>query len=140
VTAVATALVVLGLAMELKAKGRTSEAIKKLLGLQAKTARVIREDQERGIPVHDVLTEGSSAVDKSMLTGESLPVEKRVGDEVIGATINKTGSFQFRLTKVGKDTPLASINRMVQDSQGSKVPIQRIVDVVSGYFIPAVMI
>jgi Cu+-exporting ATPase len=159
VTVVVTALVVLGLAMELKAKGRTSEAIKKLIGLQAKTARVVRDGKEVDIPVEEVLvsdlvivrpgekipvdgeiTEGSSAVDESMVTGESLPVEKRLGDEVIGATLNKTGAFRFRATKVGKDTALANIIRMVQDAQGSKVPVQRIVDVVSGYFTPAVAI
>jgi P-type Cu+ transporter len=159
VTVVVTALVVLGLAMELRAKGRTSEAIKKLIGLQAKTARVIRDGQERDLPVEEVLVgdvvvvrpgekipvdgvliEGSSAVDESMITGESLPVEKRVDEEVIGATFNKTGSFKFRATKVGKDTALANIIRLVQDAQSSKVPIQRIVDVVSGYFTPAVMI
>jgi Cu+-exporting ATPase len=159
VTVVVTALVVLGLAMELKAKGRTSDAIKKLIGLQAKTARVVRDGKELDIPVEEVLVrdivivrpgekvpvdgeviEGSSAVDESMVTGESMPVEKKVGDEVIGATINKTGSFKFRATKVGKDTALANIIRMVQDAQGSKVPIQRIVDVVSGYFTPSVAI
>jgi len=159
VTVVVTALVVLGLAMELRAKGRTSEAIKKLIGLQAKTARVVRDGQEVDIPVEEVLVgdivvvrpgekipvdgeiaEGSSAVDESMVTGESIPVEKRIGDEVIGATINKTGAFKFRATKVGKDTALASIIRMVQDAQGSKVPVQRIVDVVSGYFTPGVAI
>ena len=157
VTVVVTALVVLGLAMELKAKGRTSEAIKKLIGLQAKTARVVRDGKEVDIPVEEVLVgdvvvvrpgekipvdgeivEGGSAVDESMVTGESLPVEKKAGDEVIGATINKTGAFKFRATKVGKDTALASIIRMVQDAQGSKVPVQRIVDVVSGYFTPSV--
>lgn len=159
VTAVVTALVVLGLAMEIKAKGRTSEAIKKLIGLQAKTARVIRNGQEVDIPVEEVLVgdtvvvrpgekipvdgviiEGSSSVDESMITGESIPVEKQVGDEVIGATINKTGTFKFRATKVGKDTALANIIRMVQDAQATKVPIQRIVDVVSSYFTPAVII
>lgn len=159
VTVVVIALVDLGLAMELKAKGRTSEAIKKLIGLQAKTARVVRDGQEVDIPVEEVLvgdlvvvrpgekipvdgeiTEGSSAVDESMVTGESLPVEKKAGDEVIGATINKTGAFKFRATKVGKDTALANIIRMVQDAQGSKVPVQRIVDVVSGYFTPSVAI
>ena len=159
VTVVVIALVDLGLAMELRAKGRTSEAIKKLIGLQAKTARVVREDKEVDIPVEEVLVgdivvvrpgekvpvdgsivEGASAVDESMVTGESLPVEKKAGDEVIGATINKTGAFRFRATKVGKDTALANIIRMVQDAQGSKVPVQRIVDVVSGYFTPAVAI
>jgi len=159
VTVVVTALVVLGLAIEIKAKGRTSEAIKKLVGLQAKTARVVRDGKEVDIPVEEVLTndivivrpgekipvdgevvEGSSAVDESMLTGESLPVSKKVGDEVIGATLNKTGAFKFRATKVGKDTALANIIRLVQDAQGSKVPIQRIVDQVSAYFTPSVMI
>jgi len=159
VTVVVTALVVLGLAMEIKAKGRTSEAIKKLIGLQPKTARVVRDGQELDIPVEEVLvndivvvrpgekipvdgeiTEGSSAVDESMITGESLPVSKKTGDEIIGATINKTGAFKFRATKVGKDTALASIIRLVQDAQGSKVPIQRIVDTVAAYFTPAVMI
>jgi Cu+-exporting ATPase len=159
VTVVVIALVDLGLAMELKAKGRTSEAIKKLIGLQAKTARVIRDGKELDIPVEEVLVgdvvvvrpgekipvdgeilEGSSAIDESMVTGESLPVEKKIGDEVIGATINKTGAFKFRATKVGKDTALANIIRMVQDAQGSKVPVQRIVDVVSGYFTPSVAI
>jgi len=159
VTVVVIALVDLGLAMELKAKGRTSEAIKKLIGLQAKTARVVRDGKEIDIPVEEVLVgdivvvrpgekipvdgeivEGSSAVDESMVTGESLPVEKKVADEVIGATINKTGAFKFRATKVGKDTALANIIRMVQDAQGSKVPVQRIVDVVSGYFTPSVAI
>lgn len=159
VTVVVTALVVLGLAMELKAKGRTSEAIKKLIGLQAKTARVLRNSVELDIPVEEVVVgdtvivrpgekipvdgaviEGQSAVDESMITGESLPVSKKVGDEAIGATINKTGTFKFRATKVGKDTALANIVRLVQDAQSSKVPIQRIVDRVSGYFTPAVMI
>lgn len=159
VTVVVTALVVLGLALEIKAKGRTSEAIKKLIGLQAKTARVVRDGKELDIPVEEVLVndiiivrpgekipvdgeliEGSSAVDESMITGESLPVSKKVGDEVIGATLNKTGSFKFRATKVGKDTALSNIIRLVQDAQGSKVPIQRIVDQVSTYFTPTVMI
>ena len=159
VTVVVTALVVLGLAMEIRAKGRTSEAIKKLIGLQAKTARVLRDGAEVDVPVEEVavgdvvivrpgdkvpvdgvVVAGSSAVDESMITGESIPVEKREGDEVIGATINKTGAFRFRATKVGADTALASIIRMVQDAQATKVPIQRIVDVVSGYFTPAVII
>lgn len=159
VTAVVVALVVLGMALEVKAKGKTSEAIKKLIGLQAKTARVIREGQEVDLPVEEVLAgdvvvvrpgekvpvdgtvlDGSSAVDESMITGESLPVEKGPGAEVIGATLNKTGSFRFRATKVGKDTALANIIRMVQDAQGSKAPIQRVVDAVAGYFVPAVMI
>jgi Cu+-exporting ATPase len=159
VTDVVVALVVLGLALEIKAKGRTSQAIKKLIGLQAKTARVIRDGKEIDLPVEEVLvndmivvrpgekipvdgqvTTGNSAVDESMITGESMPVEKQVGDEVIGGTLNKTGSFRFTATKVGKDTALASIIRMVKDAQGSKAPIQRVVDTVSGYFVPAVMI
>jgi Cu+-exporting ATPase len=159
VTTVVIALVVLGLALEIKAKGRTSEAIKKLIGLQAKTARVLREGKEVDLPVEEVIVgdtviirpgdkipvdgevkEGGSAVDESMITGESIPVEKHSGDEVIGGTLNKTGSFKFEATKVGKDTALANIIRMVRDAQGSKAPIQRLVDVVSGYFVPAVMI
>ncbi len=159
VVAVVIALVVLGQALELRAKGRTSEAIKKLMGLQARTARVIRDGQELDIPVEEVLvgdviqvrpgekvpvdgvlTEGSSAVDESMLTGESLPVSKKAGDEVIGATLNKTGAFKFRATKVGKDTALAQIVKMVQDAQNSKAPIARMADTVSGYFVPVVMI
>lgn len=159
VTDVVVALVVLGLALEIKAKGRTSQAIKKLIGLQAKTARVIRDGKETDLPVEEVtvndvvvvrpgekipvdgrVATGSSAVDESMITGESMPVEKQVGDEVIGGTLNKTGSFRFNATKVGKDTALANIIRMVKDAQGSKAPIQRVVDSVSGYFVPAVMI
>ena len=159
VVTVVVALVVLGMALEIKAKGKTSEAIKKLIGLQAKTARVVREGKEVDIPVEEVVAgdhvvvrpgekvpvdgvviEGSSSVDESMITGESIPVEKRDGDEVIGATLNKTGSFTFEATKVGKDTALANIIRMVQDAQGSKAPIQRVVDSVAAYFVPTVMI
>jgi len=159
VVAVVIALVVLGQALELRAKGRTSEAIKKLIGLQAKTARVVRDGQEMDIPVEEVLVgdvvqvhpgekipvdglilEGSSAVDESMLTGESLPASKKTGDEVIGATLNKTGAFKFRATKVGKDTALAQIVKMVQDAQNSKAPIARMADTISGYFVPVVMI
>jgi Cu+-exporting ATPase len=159
VTDVVIALVVLGLALEIKAKGRTSQAIKKLIGLQAKTARVVRDGKEIDVPVEEVvlgdivivrpgekipvdgkMTTGASAVDESMITGESMPVEKQVGDEVIGGTLNKTGSFRFTATRVGKDTALANIIRMVKDAQGSKAPIQRVVDTVSGYFVPSVMI
>jgi len=159
VVAVVTALVVLGLALELKAKGRSSEAIRKLVGLQAKTARVIRDGAEVDVPVDEVvvgdvlavrpgekvpvdgvIVSGESSLDESMVTGESLPVDKAPGDEVIGATINKTGAFRFRATKVGKDTALASIVRMVGDAQATKLPIQRIVDQVAGVFVPAVII
>jgi len=159
VVAVVIALVVLGQALELRAKGQSSSAIKKLLGLQAKTARVVRDGKEMDLPVEEVLVgdviqvrpgekipvdgvivEGSSAVDESMLTGESLPVSKKQGDEVIGATLNKTGAFKFRATKVGKDTALAQIVKMVQDAQNSKAPIARLADTISGYFVPFVMI
>ena len=159
VTAVVVALVNLGLALELRARGRTSEAIKKLIGLQAKTARVVRDGVEQDIPFEEVLVgdtivvrpgekipvdgvvlNGTSSVDESMITGESIPVEKQTGDEVIGATMNQTGSFRFRATKVGKDTALAQIIRLVQDAQGSKAPIQKVVDQVSHYFVPTVMI
>ncbi len=156
---VVVALVVLGMALEIRAKGKSSEAIKKLIGLQAKTARVIRNGKELDIPVEEVVlddvvvvrpgdkipvdgivVEGSSSVDESMITGEPIPIEKHKGDEIIGATINKTGSFKFKTTKVGKDTALAQIIEMVQQAQSSKAPIQRIVDQVAGYFVPAVMI
>jgi Cu+-exporting ATPase len=159
VTAVVTALVVLGQALEVRAKGQTSQAIRKLLDLQAKTARVLRNGQEIEIPVEEVLVgdvvvvrpgnkipvdgeiiQGRSTVDESMVTGESLPVDKKPGDEVIGATVNTTGSFKFTATKVGKDTALAQIVKMVQDAMGSKAPIARLVDVVSSYFVPTVMI
>jgi Cu+-exporting ATPase len=159
VVAVVIALVVLGQALEIKAKGRTSEAIKKLMGMQAKTARVIRDGQEVDIPIEEVLVgdtiivrpgekipvdgnvvEGNSSVDESMITGEPIPVEKREGDEVIGGTINKTGSFKFIAKKVGKDTALAQIIKMVQDAQGSKAPIARMADRISSYFVPTVMI
>ncbi len=156
---VVVALVVLGMALEIRAKGKSSEAIKKLIGLQAKTARVLRNGKEEDIPVEEVvlddiiivrpgekipvdgtIVEGASTVDESMITGESIPVEKRIGDEVIGAAINKTGSFKFKATKVGKDTALAQIIQMVGQAQSSKAPIQKIVDKVSGYFVPGVII
>ena len=151
-------LILLGRFLEARARGQTSEAIKKLIGLQPKTALVIRDGKEREIPVEDVqvgdltlvrpgervpvdgiVREGYSSVDESMITGESIPVEKKVGDEVIGATINKTGSFQFEATKVGKDTTLAQIIRMVEEAQGSKAPIQRLADVIASYFVPIVI-
>ena len=159
VTSVVTAFVVLGMALELRARARTSEAMKKLIGLQAKTARVLRDETEIDIPVNEVVVgdvvvvrpgekipvdgivvSGSSAVDESMVTGEPIPVEKAEGATVIGATINRTGSFRFRALRVGKETMLAQIIRMVRDAQGSKAPIQRTVDNVSGYFVPAVLI
>ena len=159
VTTVVIALVVLGQAIEVRTKGQSSQAIRKLLGLQARTARVIRGGAEAAIPVDEVevgdvvvvrpgekipvdgvMTEGKSAVDESMVTGESLPVDKQAGDEVIGATMNTTGSFKFRATKVGKDTALAQIVKLVQDAMGTKPPIARLVDKVSYYFVPTVMI
>lgn len=152
-------LILLGKSLELSAKGKTSEAIKKLMGLRAKTARVIREGKQTDIPVEDVevgdivvvrpgekipvdgvITEGYSSVDESMLTGESIPAEKKEGDEVVGSTINKTGSFKFSTTKVGKDTVLAQIIKMVEDAQGLKAPIQRLADKISGIFVPAVIL
>jgi len=157
--AIIITLILLGRYLEAIAKGQTSEAIKKLMGLQAKTARVVRNGQEVDIPVEDVevgdivvvrpgekvpvdgvIVEGRSALDESMLTGESMPVEKSVGDEVIGATINKTGAFKFRATKVGKDTALAQIIKLVEEAQGSKAPIQRLADKISGVFVPIVMV
>jgi len=157
--AIIIALILLGRFLEARAKGQTSEAIKKLIGMQAKTARIIRQGQELDIPVEDVMVgdivlvrpgekvpvdgiikEGYSSIDESMVTGESMPVEKRAGDEVIGATINKTGSFRFEATKVGKDTALAQIIKLVEEAQGSKAPIQRLADIISAYFVPAVIV
>jgi P-type Cu+ transporter len=151
-------LILLGRLLESRAKGRTSDAIRKLVGLQPKRARVTRDGKELDIPIGDVIVgdvvivrpgekipvdgsvlSGGSAVDESMLTGESIPIEKNPGDEVFGATINKTGSFQFRATKVGKDTVLQQIVRMVQDAQGSRAPIARAADVISGIFTPVVI-
>jgi len=151
-------LILLGRFLEARAKRQTSEAIKKLIGMQPKTALVIHDGQEREIPVEDVqvgdiilvrpgervpvdgiVRQGYSSIDESMITGESIPVEKKVGDEVIGATINKMGSLQFEATKVGKDTTLAHIIRMVEEAQGSKAPIQRLADVIASYFVPAVI-
>ena len=157
-SAILITLIILGKLLEATAKGRTSEAIKALMGLQAKTARVIRDGQENDLPIEEVLVgdvivvrpgekvpvdgiiiEGTSTLDESMLTGESIPVDKKVGDQVIGATINKFGAFKFQATKVGKDTALAQIVRIVEEAQGSKAPIQRFADVVSGYFVPIVV-
>jgi Cu+-exporting ATPase len=157
-SAVIITLILLGKYLEAVAKGKTSEAIKKLMGLQAKTARVIKNGIEEDIPIEEVevgdvvvvrpgekipvdgkITEGNSSIDEAMLTGESLPVEKKPGDSVIGATINKFGAFKFEATKVGKDTALSQIVKMVEDAQGSKAPIQKIADQVSGIFVPVVV-
>ncbi len=151
--------VVLGKWLEAKAKGRTSEAIKKLMGLAPKTARVIRNGETKDISIDDVvvgdivlvrpgekipvdgmIVKGSSAVDESMVTGESIPVEKNEGSKVIGATINKTGSFEFRAEKVGSETTLARIIRLIEEAQGSKAPIQDFADRISSWFVPAVII
>jgi P-type Cu+ transporter len=156
--AVIIALILLGRLLEARAKGRTGEAIRRLLGLQPRTARLLRDGEEVDVPVEEVVpgdvvvvrpgekvpvdgrvVHGASAVDESMLTGESLPVEKRAGDEVFGATMNRTGTFRFAATKVGKDTALQQIVRLVQDAQGSKPPIARTADVVSGIFTPIVI-
>ena len=149
----------LGKLLEATAKGRTSAAIKKLMGLRAKTARIIRNNEELEIPVEDVqvgdivavkpgekipvdgvVIQGYSGVDEKVVTGESIPVEKKVGEQVIGATLNKTGMLKFKATKVGADTFLAQIIKLVENALGSKAPIQRLVDVVSSYFVPAVMV
>ncbi len=157
--AIIIALILLGRFLEARAKGQTSEAIKKLIGLKPKMATVISDGEEKEIPVDDVqvgdlvlvrpgekvpvdgiIKEGYSSIDESMVTGESIPVEKVAGDEVIGATINKTGSFRFEATKVGKDTTLAQIVKLVEEAQGSKAPIQRLADIISAYFVPAVIV
>ncbi len=156
--AIVITLILLGRFFESRARGQTSEAIRKLIGLQAKTARIIRKGQEVDVPIQDVqvgdvvlvrpgekipvdgeVLEGSSTVDEAMVTGESLPVKKQPGDEVIGATINKTGSFKFRALRVGKDTVLAQIVQLVQQAQGAKAPIQRLADRVTRWFVPAVI-
>jgi Cu+-exporting ATPase len=156
--AVIITLILLGRFLEAIARGRTSEAMKRLMGLQAKTARVVRGGEETDVPVDEVwigdlvivrpgekvpvdgiVREGGSAVDESMLTGESIPAEKGPGDPVIGATLNKTGTFRFEATKVGKDTVLSQIVRLVEEAQGSKAPIQRLADYVASIFVPTVM-
>ncbi|NVD42459.1 cadmium-translocating P-type ATPase [Ensifer sp. HO-A22] len=156
--AVIVTLILLGRVLEARAKGRTSEAIKHLMGLQAKTARVLRDGETMEIPLADVhsgdtvmvrpgdrvpvdgtVIDGSSYVDESMITGEPVPVEKFAGADVVGGTINKTGSFTFRATKVGADTVLAQIIRMVEQAQGAKLPIQSLVDKVTAWFVPAVI-
>lgn len=153
------ALITLGKYLEVVSKGKTSEAIKKLMGLAPKTARIFKDNQEIEIPIEQVQTgdivivrpgdkipvdgkiiSGNSAVDESMITGESIPVEKYEGDKVIGASINKNGSFRFEATKVGKDTTLAQIIKLVEDAQGSKAPIAKLADQVSGVFVPIVIV
>ncbi|MEC0371302.1 heavy metal translocating P-type ATPase [Paenibacillus chibensis] len=157
-SAILITLVIMGKLFESLAKGRTSEAIKSLMGLQAKTALVVRDGQEMTMSVDEVITgdivlvrpgdkvpvdglvlEGTSSVDESMLTGESLPVEKKAGDTVIGATINKNGMLRIQATKVGKETALAQIIKVVEEAQGSKAPIQRVADIISGIFVPIVV-
>lgn len=152
------ALILLGRLFEMRARGQTSEAIRSLIGLQARDARIVRNGQELEVPIQDVqigdvvivrpgekipvdgeIVEGSSQVDESMVTGESVSTKKQPGDEVIGATINKTGSFRFRATRIGKDTVLAQIVQLVQQAQSSKAPIQRLADQVTGWFVPVVI-
>ena len=156
--AVIITLIRLGKFLEARAKGRTSDAIKRLIGLRARTARVERDGAETGptgrgrhrrrhrdcpsgesFAADGIVVQGTSSVDESMLTGESMPVSKAPGDPVIGATVNKLGLLKFEATKVGADTALAQIIRMVQDAQGSKAPIQRLADQVSAYFVPIVI-
>lgn len=158
-SAILITLILLGKLLEAIAKGKTSEAIKKLMGLQAKTARVLRDGLEEDVPIAEVqvgdiilvrpgeripvdgiIMEGHSTVDESMLTGESLPVEKQLGDKVVGASVNHQGSFTFRAEKVGSDTALAQIIRLVEEAQGSKAPVQRLADRVSGIFVPIVIV
>ena len=157
-SAVIITLIKLGKYLEAKAKGQTSEAIKKLMGLRAKTAHVVRDGDELEVPVDDVkigdivlvrpgekipvdgvVIDGHSSVDESMLTGESMPVEKKAGDAVIGATLNKLGFIKFEATKVGKETALSQIIHLVEEAQGSKAPIQKLADKVSEVFVPAVI-
>jgi P-type Cu+ transporter len=159
VAVIVIALILLGQALEMRAKSRSSAAIKKLLELQSRTARVIRAGSEVDVPIEEVVVrdtvlvrpgekvpvdgvilEGESAIDESVVTGESVPVDKRPGDHVIGSSVNKTGAFTFRATRVGRDTALAQIVKMVQRAQNSKPPIGRLVDKVSSYFVPSVMI
>src|SRR3989344_7927407 len=151
--------VILGKWLESKAKGRTSEAVKKLMGLQPKPARVLGEGRMFDVPIDEVvagdivvvrpgekipvdgqIVKGGSAVDESMLTGESLPVEKKEGDNVFGATINKSGGFEFKATKVGSETVLAQIIRLIEEAQGSRAPIQAFADRISAWFVPGVII
>ncbi len=158
VSTIIIGLILLGRYFEAKAKAGTSEAIKKLIGLQAKTARVLVDGQEKDIPIDQVvvgnvirvrpgekipvdgvIVEGESSIDESMITGESMPVDKAKGDIVVGATINKSGTFTYKATKVGSDTMLAQIIKLVQEAQGSKAPIQRIADLISSYFVPIVI-
>ncbi|MHC5756602.1 heavy metal translocating P-type ATPase [Nostoc sp.] len=158
VAAIVITLILLGRLLENRARGQTSEAIRKLIGLQARDARVIRDGREIDLPIAEVrindvilvrpgekipvdgeVIAGASTVDEAMVTGESLPVKKQPGDEVIGATINGAGAFQFRVTRVGNDTFLAQIVKLVQQAQGSKAPIQRLADQVTGWFVPAVI-
>lgn len=157
-SAILITLIILGKLLEAKAKGRSSEAIKKLIGLRAKDALVIRDGKEKRIPLEEVvrgdivvvkpgekvpvdgvIIEGETALDESMITGESIPVDKTVGDEVIGATINKNGFIKVRATNVGEDAALAQIIKVVEEAQGSKAPIQRLADVISGIFVPIVV-
>lgn len=158
VATVIIGLILLGRYFEAKAKAGTSEAIKRLIGLQAKTARVVKDGKEIDIPISDVtvgmvirvrpgekipvdgeILEGESSIDESMVTGESMPVDKTKGDSVVGATINKTGTFTFRATKVGRETLLSQIIKLVEEAQSSKAPIQRLADLISSYFVPIVI-
>jgi len=159
VSTIIIGLILLGRFFEAKAKASTSEAIKRLIGLQAKTARVVKDGKEVDIPISEVVVgmvirvrpgekipvdgeilEGESSIDESMVTGESMPVDKAKGDSVVGATINKTGTFTYKATKVGGNTLLAQIIKLVEEAQASKAPIQRLADLISSYFVPIVII
>src|SRR3989344_4820540 len=158
-SAIIIVLVLLGRYFEVLMKGRAGEAIKKLIGLQPKTAKILRNGKEAETPISEVqvgdiivvrpgeripvdgkITEGESEIDESMITGESMPVHKKIGSAVIGSTINKFGTFTFQATKIGKDTVLSQIIKMVEEAQGSKAPIQRLADLVSSYFVPVVVV
>jgi Cu+-exporting ATPase len=158
-SAVIITLILLGRLLEMRSKGKTSEALKKLIGLQAKTASIIRDGKEveipleqlhigdivivrpgEKIPVDGIIIEGTSSIDESMITGESVPVDKHIGDEIIGATLNTTGSFKFQAKKIGKDTLLAQIVKLVEEAQGSKAPIQQFADRVTAVFVPIVIV
>ncbi len=157
--AVILTLITLGKYLESVSKGKTSQAIKALMGLAPKTATIIRDNKEMTIPIEEVISgdivivkpgekipvdgeviEGNTSIDESMLTGESIPVEKTIGSSVVGASINKTGFIKYRATKVGKDTALSQIVKLVEEAQGSKAPIAKMADVISSYFVPTVII
>ena len=157
-SAILITLILFGKYLEARAKSQTTNALGELLSLQAKEARVLKDNQEMMVPLNEVIVgdtlvikpgekvpvdgeiiKGSTSIDESMLTGESIPVEKTIGDAVIGSTLNKNGSLIIKATKVGSDTALANIIKVVEEAQSSKAPIQRLADIISGYFVPVVV-